>query len=140
MDKAGLHRRWALSLLAGVAVISAGCSTAEDEPESEFCASLSSLEDTIAEVQSLVETDAPLDTIRAQVDQVSSAYDAVVENAADVDQAVTDEAEAAFQDFQDAVAEIPGDVATSQGAAGYNEAGRAFLQDLATISEDAGCQ
>lgn len=120
-------------------MLAAGCSTSVDEAASDYCASLSSLEDLVAELQSLVQTDAPLETIREQVDEVSSAYDALVENAADVDQAVADEAAESYQDFQDAVAQIPGDLALSEGAAQYGEAARSFQQALATTSEDASC-
>ena len=127
------------SAAAAVALGLAGCSQSVEEAGGEYCANLDSLRSEVSALTSLVGGDATVEQLQEQRDAVGAAYDAVVGSAGDLDQAVSDEADQAYQDYQDAVAAIPGDASLTEAAPQYAAAVQAYLADLGSIADQAGC-
>ena len=65
---------------------------------------------------------------------------AAASSAGDLDEAVSAEADSAYDSYQDALGEIPGEAALSDAAPVYAAAAQAYLASLAGIAVDAGCE
>lgn len=131
--------RMAVGLAAG-ALLLAGCTESVEEASGDFCANLDTLEAELASLESLVAGDATVDDIEAQKEVVRDAYDAAEASAGELDEAVSNDAEAAYDSYEDAVSEIPGDATLSEAAPQYASAVQAYVASLATIAVDAGCE
>jgi hypothetical protein len=131
-------------LAAGVAVTAAsalvGCSESVEEAGGDFCSNLDTLEAELASLESLVAGDATLDDIEAQRDVVADAWQDVEDSAGSLDEAVSNEADSAYDAYQDALGAVPGDATVTEAAPQYAAAVQAYVADLATIAVDAGCE
>ena len=129
-------------MAAGIAaaLLMAGCTETVEEASGDFCSNLDTLEAEVASLESLVAGDATLDDIDAQRDVVRDAWDAMASSAGDLDEAVSAEADSAYDSYQDALGEIPGDASLTEAAPVYAAAAQAYLADLAGIAVDAGCE
>lgn len=126
--------------IAAGALLLVGCTESVEEASGDFCSNLDTLEAELASLESLVAGDATLDDIDAQREVVRDAYDAAASSAGDLDEAVSGEADAAYDSYQNALREIPGDATLSEAAPAYASAAQAYLASLATIAVDAGCE
>ena len=126
--------------VAAVALLLAGCTETVDEASGDFCSNLDTLEAELASLESLVAGDASLDDIDAQREVVRDAWDAAASSAGDLDEAVSAEADSAYDSYQDALSEIPGEATLSEAAPVYAAAAQAYLASLAGIAVDAGCE
>ncbi len=129
----------AAALGALVALGLAGCSQSVEEAGGEYCSDLDTLRGELAALTSLVGGDATVEQLQEQRDAVREAYDAAVSSAGDLDQAVSNEADQAYEDYQDAVDAIPGDASLTEAGPQYVAAVQAYLADLGSIADQAGC-
>lgn len=134
----GVLARVVVGAAAG-ALLLAGCTESVEDASSGFCSNLDTLEAELASLESLVVGDATLDDIDAQREVVRDAYDAAASSAGDLDEAVSGEADSAYDSYQDAVDAVPGDATLSEAAPQYASAAQGYLASLATIAVDAGC-
>ena len=134
-----MRARVGVGIAAG-ALLLAGCTESVEEASGDFCSNLDTLEAELASLESLVAGDATLDDIDAQREVVRDAWDAAASSAGDLDEAVAGEADAAYDSYQNALGEIPGDATLSEAAPAYASATQGYLASLATIAVDAGCE
>jgi hypothetical protein len=139
VSAASARSRVAVGLAAG-ALLLTGCTESVEEASGDFCSNLDTLEAELASLESLVAGDATLDDIDAQREAVRDAYDATAASAGDLDEAVSSEADSAYDSYQDSLGEIPGDASLSEAAPQYAAAAQGYLASLATIAQDAGCE
>jgi hypothetical protein len=139
MSVASARSRVAVGLMAG-ALLVGGCTESVEEASGDFCSDVDTLEAELASLESLVEGDATLDDIEAQREVVREAYDATVSSGGDLDEAVSSEADAAYDSYQEAVDAVPGDATLSEAAPEYASAVQDYLASLAMIATDAGCE
>ena len=136
-------RRARVLLAAGVTVAAAvmltGCSESVEDASGDFCSNLDTLDAELASLESLV-ADATLDDIEAQRDVVADAWQDAADSAGSLDEAVSNEADSAYDAYQDAIGAIPGDATVAEAAPQYAAAVQAYVADLATIAVDAGCE
>lgn len=138
-------RRRSRLVLAGAVGVSAalalaGCTESVEEASADYCSSIETLESELESLRSLVGGDGTLDDIEAQRDAVGEAFDASAEAAGDLEESVSAAASSANEEFQDAVAAIPGDATLTEAAGQYAAAARQYLASLATVASDAGCE
>jgi hypothetical protein len=115
------------------------CSGSVDDASAAYCASLQDLRGEVRELLSLVSSDADVDDVRDQREAVSEVFDELRAESESLQEALRESGEAAHEDFQDAVADIPGDVAVSEAIAAYREAARDYAAALVALRDDAGC-
>jgi hypothetical protein len=140
MSGFGVVRAGTVTAVAAVVALGlAGCSQSVEEASGEYCADLDALRGELSSLTSLVGGDATVEQLQEQRDAVSEAYDAVVSRGDDLDQAVSTEADQAYQAYQDAVDAIPGDASLTEAAPQYAAAVQAYLADLESIADQAGC-
>lgn len=125
--------------LALAALALAGCSDSVEEASADYCASLDDLNAEVASLRSLVAGDATQEQISDQADSVRGAYEATVAAAGDLDEAVSNEADSAYDTFSSSVDAIAGDATLSEAAAQYSAAAQTYLSSLAGIAQEAGC-
>ena len=116
-----------------------GCSESVEDASGDFCSNLDTLDAELASLESLV-ADATLDDIEAQRDVVADAWQDAADSAGSLDEAVSNEADSAYDAYQDAIGAIPGDATVAEAAPQYAAAVQAYVADLATIAVDAGCE
>ena len=125
---------------AVAALLLAGCSQGLDEATQEYCNDLDALKAEASQLEELVAGDAPVEDIGAQAGAVSDAYSTLRASAQDVDQAIADEVDDAYGAYQDQVEQIPTDATLSGAAPLYGDAVESYLDSLAEIANDVGCE
>lgn len=134
------HRVAVAATGAALMVLVAGCSQGTDEATAEYCNNLDALRAEAAQLQDLVAGDATVSEIAAQAQAVSSAYRDVRDAGQDVGQAISEEVDDAYAAYQDQVDQIPADATLSEAVPLYGDALEAYLDQLAEITNDVGCE
>lgn len=124
--------------LAATAALT-GCSTSAEEASEDYCEKVDTLESEVAALLDLVRIDASVDEASEQREKVAEAYDDAVSAAEDLAASIRDSASDAYSSFQDAVGDIPGDLSLSEATDEYTSASQAYLDELRSISDQAGC-
>lgn len=127
----------AATVLAATALT--GCSTSVDEASTDYCQNLDTLRGELDSLRALVATDATVEEVADQRDVVRAAYEDTTAAADDLDSAVRDAASGAYSSFEGLVGDISTDLPLSEAAGQYTTASDAFLAELTTIADDAGC-
>ena len=104
-------------LVLGAAVLllcAAGCTQpSPEEAEAQLCADLSELDAAVQELESLDET-ASVGEVRAAEDNITQAWNNVRNSAQTVEEVNTDQLEAAYNDLDSAVQDLPDDITVSE--------------------------
>ena len=125
---------------AVLALLVAGCSQSLDEATAEYCNDLDALRAEAAQFQELVAGNATVAEITAQARAVSDAYQEVRAAGQDVGQAISEQVDDAYSAYQDQVDQIPADTSLSDAVPQYGDAVEGYLDQLAEISNDVGCE
>ena len=136
----GTHR--IMAFVAGTAaagLLITGCSQSTEDASEAYCSSVDNLEAELAELQTLISSNATKEEVSDQADNVRDAYEETGNASEDLSSAVKDEASGAYDDFEQTVSDIPDDASVSEALDGYADAAQAYVQDLASIAEGAGC-
>lgn len=136
--EAGTTRWWLrpVGVTLGRCVLVSGCTESVEEASDNYCSSLESLDSAVVDLRALVAGDATVEEVHDQKTAIQDAYQQTVDAASDLDEAVSNESERAYDSFQDAVDAIP----VSEAAAQYTAAAEAYLALLANIAVEAGCE
>jgi hypothetical protein len=137
MNPARLSAVAATALLATATLT--GCSTSVDDASTDYCENLDTLRGELTSLRALVSTDATVEEVADQRSAVLSAYEDTTAAAEDLDAAVRDAASGAYSSFEDSVGGISTDLPLSEAAGEYTGASDAFLAELGSIADEAGC-
>jgi hypothetical protein len=118
-----------------------GCSSTPtvDEASTQYCDAVTTLQDELGQLKTLVASDATVEEVQTQRDAVRQAFEATTAAGTDLDSAVSDAAASAYATFESSVGSIAGDLPISEAAGEYTTASDALLSEIGTIAEDAGC-
>lgn len=116
-----------------------GCSDSVSSASDEYCSSVGELRTQISSLGSLVGGDTTSEQVHEQRDAVEHAYRATVDAAGDLDEAVSSEAQIAYDTFQSSVGDIPDDATLGETATQDASAAQTYLSSLANVAQEAGC-
>lgn len=131
-----------VALAAGTAaagLLISACSQSTEEASEAYCASVDQLDAELVELQKLITSNATKEEVSDQADQVRDAYEDTRDASGDLGESVKDEASDAFDEFQNTVDDIPDDATVTESLDVYAAAAQAYVADLVTIAEEAGC-
>lgn len=127
------------ALAAGV-LIAAGCSsTSTADATAAYCDALGELRTEVESFSELAASNGTIDELEDQQQQVSAAWEDVVNAGEDLDAAASAEASDAADAFQDELSEIPGDATLSEAAASYRLAAEDYLNEIQSVWSDLSC-
>jgi chaperonin cofactor prefoldin len=109
------YMKWILVLGAAVLLLcAAGCTQpSPEEAKTQFCTDMADFETALEELQSLNET-ANVGEVRAAEDNVTQAWNNVKNSAQTVGEVNTDQLEAAYNDLDKAVQDLPADITVQE--------------------------
>lgn len=125
----------------GLALSLTACSSNDDTTENNasYCAASATLQTEIAELKTLITSNATVDQINDQRKVVAEALADADEAAEDVADSVRAEIIAADKAFDEALEDIPNDATLAEAKAPYQAAIDAWNASMASIRSELGC-
>lgn len=125
-------------LVLAMAFVVAACSSSTEDSVDTYCDDLATLKTSIQDLTALTAS-STMDDVDAAKQAVTSAYDATVSSAGDVDAAVASELEAAQSTWQSTVDGIPSDATVEEALTTVQTADAAFLSSVESTLDKVNC-
>lgn len=125
----------------GLALSLSACSSSPDvsEANAAWCEGAAKVETEIATMESLIESGATSDAVKAQFNAVEAAIQANSVPLSQLEDATQEELGQAYEEFSAAIEAIPADTPPSEAAPEYKAAIDALTADVEAVKAEVGC-
>jgi hypothetical protein len=112
----------------------------QQEAKQHLCSSLDDFAASVVALQGLSLGSSSEDDVKAAADEISNAWDQVVDDAKDVKNASTDEIESAYNDLEQAIQDRPTDKPVTEVIAGLQPQVTAFAESWKHLADGLDCK
>ena len=127
-----------IALVIAMAFVVAACSSSTEEVVAAYCDELTGLQTAVQDAGSLT-NQSTIDDYAAAKDNIVSSYQAAVEAATDVDDAVAAEIEDAQSAYQAAIKDIPSDASVESALITYEAAQKQYAASIKATLAKVSC-